>query len=58
MLESAGIELRHRDGSHSGLWRVLDYGGLIVHLMTPETRGLYGLEKIFDGAKTVAWNGE
>ena len=45
----------HRAGSQSTAWRVLDFGGLVVHLMTAETRGHYALEKLFDDAPRVKW---
>ena len=41
----------HRDGKASGDWFVLDYGGLIVHIMSEETRNLYTLEKIWEKAR-------
>lgn len=55
LMESAGIEVRHRDGSHSALWRVLDYGGLLVHLMHAEARSFYGLDKLFHDAPKAKW---
>lgn len=54
-LERAGVELRHRDGSRSGLWRVLDYGGLLVHLMHAEARHFYGLDKLYHDAPKHRW---
>ncbi len=44
----------HRDGKGSASWSVLDYGGLIVHVMSPEAREFYSLEKIWAEARTVA----
>ncbi|HAH07469.1 MAG TPA: ribosome silencing factor [Elusimicrobia bacterium] len=41
------------EGRRSDTWRVLDYGGVMVHLMRPETREFYGLEKIFRGCRTT-----
>ncbi|MBI4423752.1 MAG: ribosome silencing factor [Elusimicrobia bacterium] len=55
MMESAGVELRHRDGSHSALWRVLDFGGLLVHLMLSETRAFYALDKLYHDAPKQRW---
>jgi ribosome-associated protein len=52
-LEGKGAQLTHRDGRGSLSWRVLDYGGIMVHLMRPETREFYGLEKLFRGARTT-----
>ena len=52
-LEGKGAQLTHRDGRHSLSWRVLDYGAVMVHLMRPETREFYGLEKLFRGARAT-----
>lgn len=50
-----GILTHHRDGRLSDRWRVLDYGGLLVHLMHPESREHYRLETLFKGAPKVRW---
>lgn len=54
-LEKAGLRVHHRNRPQSDLWRVLDFGGLIVHLMVEEARELYALERLHDGAKELAW---
>lgn len=54
-LQHAGLELHRRSRPRSDSWRVLDFGGLMVHLMTAEARELYDLEKLNDDAKEVAW---
>ncbi|MFA5161728.1 MAG: ribosome silencing factor [Elusimicrobiales bacterium] len=45
-----GIFRLHGDGADSEAWRVLDYGGVLVHLMTPQAREFYALEKIYSFA--------
>lgn len=54
-LRLAGLHLHRRSRPRSDSWRVLDFGGLMVHLMTPEARELYDLEKLNDDAKKVSW---
>lgn len=54
-LEKSGLKVHRRNRPQSDLWRVLDYGGLIVHLMVEEARELYALERLHDGAKELAW---
>jgi ribosome-associated protein len=54
-LKEQGLLAEHRDGRLSDQWRVLDYGGLIVHLMHPRAREFYALEKLFHGAREVPW---
>lgn len=56
-LKEQGTPALHRDGRLSDRWRVLDFGGLLVHIMHPETREFYRVEQVFAGAKKVAWRG-
>ena len=53
--ETENRTVLHRDGGYSSGWAVLDYGGLIIHIMLPETRRLYSLEKIWSDARKTAW---
>lgn len=48
-----GVFIVRKEGSSSVTWRVLDYGGLVVHVMSPQTRELYNLEKLWSGAKVI-----
>jgi ribosome-associated protein len=54
-LEALGLKVRHRARPQSDSWRVLDFGGLMVHLMSADARELFGLERLHDGAKGVSW---
>lgn len=56
VLKSAGTYAHHRDGRDSDLWRVLDYGGLMVHVVHPRAREFYQLDRLFRDAKSVAWS--
>ena len=39
------------EGMHDGRWSVIDYGDVIVHIMSDETRLFYHLERLWsDGA--------
>lgn len=46
-LKEIGIYKTNRDGADSLQWRVSDYGGFLVHIMTQEARDFYALDKIF-----------
>lgn len=39
----------------SDSWRILDYGGLIVHIMTQEAREFYALDRLYGEGKKVKW---
>ncbi|OGS58926.1 MAG: ribosome silencing factor [Elusimicrobia bacterium RIFOXYB2_FULL_62_6] len=54
-LKQEGLYPLYRDGGQSRTWKVLDYGGLIVHIIERETRVRYSLDKLFDGLKKVPW---
>ncbi|OIO07154.1 MAG: ribosome silencing factor [Elusimicrobia bacterium CG1_02_63_36] len=56
-LKEQGVPARHFDGRNSDHWHVLDFGGLLVHLMHSTAREFYALEKVFHGAKAVSWGG-
>jgi ribosome-associated protein len=45
--QAHSISPLHRDGGSSSNWRVLDYGGLVVHIMDAPTRDAYALEKLW-----------
>ena len=45
----------HQDGRHSDQWAVLDYGGLMVHILRREAREFYALERLWEGAKRMSW---
>ena len=51
----AGVPLMHWEGSDSALWRVFDYGGLIVHLMHERAREFYQLDKLHHGSPHLKW---
>lgn len=45
------LPVLRRDGVSSAGWRVLDFGGLIIHIMNPEIREQYNLETIWTELK-------
>lgn len=53
--EQFRVDPLRRDGRGSSAWSVLDYGGLVVHLMNPSSRQFYDLERLWEGAKRVEW---
>ncbi|MDR0399113.1 MAG: ribosome silencing factor [Endomicrobium sp.] len=53
--EDAVIPVR-REGISSSSWRVIDYGGLVVHVMSPQVRASYNLESIWREAKIININ--
>ena len=52
--EQLGEPMLGREGHRSGTWVLLDFGCLIVHVFTNETRKFYDLERLWRDAKEVA----
>lgn len=52
-LSSKAMSLFHCDGEQEGDWIVMDYGDVVVHLMTPDMREKYSLEELWKKSKIV-----
>lgn len=52
-LKEQGIDLLHAEGTPASGWMLMDYGGVIVHILSPPTRHYYNLEQLWKDAKTV-----
>ena len=42
-----------REGTAASHWVLVDYGSVIVHILTPPERDYYGLEKHWSEARTI-----
>ena len=51
-MSKLGIESNHIEGKATG-WIVLDYGTVIVHIFTGESREYYNLERLWSDAEDV-----
>lgn len=51
--KQARIKMTRKGGNAMSGWMVLDFGEVIVHVMTPELREFYALEQLWSDAKTV-----
>ena len=50
--ESGGRKPDRVDGMRYGQWIVIDYGDLMVHVFTPDTREFYNLEDLWIDGQT------
>lgn len=50
LLKHANVKPYNYDGYRNAQWIVLDYGNVMVHIFTPETRHLYDLEELWSDA--------
>ena len=53
-VDACGEPLLHREGHRGGTWVLLDFGSLVCHVFTDETRSFYDLERLWNDAKPVA----
>ena len=52
-LSKAGEEPHHIEGHRGGLWTLLDYSAVVVHVFTEEGREFYDLERLWSDAAAV-----
>ena len=52
-LAAAGVKPAHIEGYERSEWVLLDFFDFIVHVFAPETRGFYGLERLWGNAELV-----
>jgi ribosome-associated protein len=55
LLEETGSARRGIEGYEAGSWIVQDYGDIVLHVFTDETRALYDLESLWADAKRIDW---
>lgn len=49
--ELTNNQVWHRDGYKNGIWILLDYGDIMVHIFQEEARGFYNLEELWADAE-------
>ncbi|HLG11929.1 MAG TPA: ribosome silencing factor [Dehalococcoidia bacterium] len=53
-LATEGVKSLHREGEATSGWVLVDFGGVIVHIFTPEERAFYNLEGLWGRAGVPA----
>lgn len=52
-MAEAGFKPLHVEGYNSAAWVLLDYGDVVCHVFHSETRGFYGIERLWSDAKKL-----
>ena len=47
-LRKLGVKPLNEDGAEIGEWVLVDFGDVVLHVMRPEVRAYYDLEKLWD----------
>lgn len=56
-MKERGEELHHIEGHRGGIWVLLDYSSVVVHLFMEEARRFYDLERLWADAVIVPFGG-
>jgi len=55
-LRDLGVKPLRREGESEGLWVLLDYVDVVVHVFRAEERDFYDLERLWGDAPRVEWD--
>ena len=55
-LKQDGAYCLYRDGMRSKNWKVLDYGGVLVHIFDGKAAEFYSIDKLYGDYKPVQWD--
>ena len=50
-----GLFVLYREGGDSRAWKVLDYGGVLVHIFETRAREFYALDALYSSCVQIPW---
>lgn len=54
-LKAAGERYSRAEGAESGWWVLLDYVDVVVHVLQPEARRYYDLDRLYQDCEQLDW---
>ena len=54
-LKKEGLYALYRDGMKSKNWKILDYGGIIIHIFEKQAREFFSFDKVYAGYSAIKW---
>jgi ribosome-associated protein len=55
-IAKTGVKISTAEGKESKSWILLDYGSIIIHIMSPKAREYYGLQQLWGDAREIDWS--
>ncbi|TAN23538.1 MAG: ribosome silencing factor [Actinomycetota bacterium] len=52
---AAGVQPRAIEGLGDASWVLMDYGEIVVHVMSEEARAFYAIERLWSDALLIDW---
>lgn len=52
-MRTSGLRPLGLEGQQLGEWVLIDFGDVVVHIMRPQTRSFYSLEKLWNAAESA-----
>ena len=52
-LAEAGVKVDHVEGHGNGVWVLMDYGSVAVHIFSREAREFYNLDKLWSDSEQI-----
>ena len=58
VVQQGGPRVAGREGYEQGMWVLIDFSDVIVHIFEPAQREVFDLEQLWSEAPRVQWNPE
>jgi ribosome-associated protein len=56
VLKQEGVACYRHVGGSDGVWLVLDFVDVVIHILSPEARRYYAIEELWPKAPRLSWS--